>query len=351
VQPLLTPALIKLFKEKQIEFGTLKRVYCATPTCSQFLGPQSDGWFTQTFLCKRPGCTTRTCGRCKTKVEGAHTCAVDETDRAVMGLGAREGWARCPGCNRMIELNLGCNHMTCICKTQFCYVCKARWKTCTCPQWDEARLLTAAEQRVDFQRGLGVPERRQAAQNAPLPLPPRRAPALAAANRPQVHVAQPPAAAPHNDPRSDIVRPAPPAPRYETRPADIARRVNALSMRGAKRRASVPQGRAVPPLPAITVSLPANGTPDTAAPRRDVRPGAARSSSSTTNDEVSAERQRLIREAMDHLRENHECEHSVWRYRHGGGHCVTCNDHLPKYLLRCAGCNLLACRRCRQNRL
>ena len=37
----------------------------------------------------------------------------------------------------MIELNHGCFHMTCRCKTQFCYRCGAQWKTCSCPQWEE----------------------------------------------------------------------------------------------------------------------------------------------------------------------------------------------------------------------
>ncbi|OSX63329.1 hypothetical protein POSPLADRAFT_1080865, partial [Postia placenta MAD-698-R-SB12] len=55
-----------------------------------------------------------------------------DADRAVLALGETQGWARCPGCETMIELNHGCFHMTCRCKTEFCYVCQARWKTCTC---------------------------------------------------------------------------------------------------------------------------------------------------------------------------------------------------------------------------
>lgn len=49
----------------------------------------------------------------------------------------------------MVELNKGCYHMTCRCKTEFCYLCRARWKTCRCTQWDEGRLVAAAEQRID----------------------------------------------------------------------------------------------------------------------------------------------------------------------------------------------------------
>ncbi|KAF8715606.1 hypothetical protein RHS02_10003, partial [Rhizoctonia solani] len=37
---------------------------------------------------------------------------------------------------------------------EFCYLCARRWKECTCPQWDEDRLIAQAERRVV--RDLGV---------------------------------------------------------------------------------------------------------------------------------------------------------------------------------------------------
>ena len=43
-------------------------------------------------------------------------------------------------------------------------------------------------------------------------------------------------------------------------------------------------------------------------------------------------RQRLVREMMERLREDHECGHERWRYRDGGGICQTCGHHLPLYL-------------------
>jgi len=43
--------------------------------------------------------------------------------------------------------------MTCICKTEFCYLCGLRWKTCACPQWDEDRLIERAEVMVNDNRG------------------------------------------------------------------------------------------------------------------------------------------------------------------------------------------------------
>lgn len=36
----------------------------------------------------------------------------------------------------------------CRCGHQFCYVCGMKWKTCNCPQWEEARLQSEAGTRV-----------------------------------------------------------------------------------------------------------------------------------------------------------------------------------------------------------
>jgi hypothetical protein len=35
---------------------------------------------------------------------------------------------KCPKCNAPVEKLSGCNHMTCTCKTQFCYMCKAEFE-------------------------------------------------------------------------------------------------------------------------------------------------------------------------------------------------------------------------------
>jgi hypothetical protein len=150
VQPHLSPDLIDRFRERDKESGTLNRVYCSRLKCSRFLGARSKN---TTLACSVPGCQTRTCGWCKVDVTlptgGRHKCADNgDVDQQVLCLSQNRGWTRCPGCSQMIELTGGCYHIICRCKTQFCYLCTARWKTCAC-RWDEDQgLVRAAEARV-----------------------------------------------------------------------------------------------------------------------------------------------------------------------------------------------------------
>ena len=59
----------------------------------------------------------------------------------------------------MIELTVGCNHITCgSCNHEFCFSCLSPWdqrshqcSSGTCAIWDEDRLLAAGEARVEAQ--------------------------------------------------------------------------------------------------------------------------------------------------------------------------------------------------------
>ncbi|KAF9242087.1 hypothetical protein BU15DRAFT_87006 [Melanogaster broomeanus] len=64
--------------------------------------------------------------------------------------------------------------------------------------------------------------------------------------------------------------------------------------------------------------------------------------------EVYAQR---VHHRMEELRYNHECLDHSWMFRHGSGECEQCGDFLPVFLMRCANCQTLACRRCSVNRL
>lgn len=142
----MDPAALTLYQEKAREFTTPLRLYCYNKSCSKFLGARRDTAFL--FFCR--SCSKSTCARCTNAGHPPFTdCPDDAAAQEVLELGREQGWQRCPGCKTLVELNLGCNHMTCRCRKEFCYVCAATWKTCLCPQWDEVRLFAAAEERVE----------------------------------------------------------------------------------------------------------------------------------------------------------------------------------------------------------
>ncbi|KAH9944551.1 uncharacterized protein BXZ73DRAFT_39160 [Epithele typhae] len=150
VRQYLNRALATLLDKKAIEFGTANRVYCHRPACSAFLGAGTP--FPTRIHCL--SCWAETCTHCKAAAHDASQICSSATDEAVLALAGEAGWKRCPGCGHVVELTHGCNHMTCRCRYEFCYVCEARWKTCTCEQWDEQLLYNAAERRVERQQRL-----------------------------------------------------------------------------------------------------------------------------------------------------------------------------------------------------
>jgi hypothetical protein len=138
-------------RAKAAEFGTLSkdRLYCPRPTCSAFLGSTANR--TSDIAC--PRCRTAVCVRCKQAVHPERGCEDNTALEQVKTLALEQHWQTCPGCGQIIDLQQGCFHMTCRCRTEFCYVCAERWKNCACPQWEEQRLLNTAEQRVENEMG------------------------------------------------------------------------------------------------------------------------------------------------------------------------------------------------------
>ncbi|KAI6038336.1 hypothetical protein EDC04DRAFT_2570160, partial [Pisolithus marmoratus] len=335
VQPHLSRDLLRQFQEKSREFGTLNRVYCARQTCSRFLGPLTETMFgVKVYDCSAPDCGTRTCANCRGQYDGwMHTCRQDQGAEHVLNLGRTEGWVRCPGCSQLIELNMGCYHMTCRCRTEFCYVCSARWKTCRCPQWDERRLLAAAEQRVDAQLGGAVDTTTRRHQTQALHFGTVQSAAIptqhqshARSHVQAVQAAQPPQASTSTSATLSN-------PYSRTRPAVPPKPASLTSTTTSPQPSPV-----VPPKPA-TAGTNTRTTDTGSTPTSNV---------GTQNDTI---RQRMIREMAERLRVDHHCEHIKWKYRQGGGRCENCHNALPMYLFRCLGCEMLACNRCRRNRL
>ncbi|KAK8222284.1 hypothetical protein BKA81DRAFT_296906, partial [Phyllosticta paracitricarpa] len=61
----------------------------------------------------------------------------------LFSIAATNGWKRCYHCRRMVQLVLGCNHVSCLCGAEFCFHCGCRWRTCGCEYFHESTLLSS----------------------------------------------------------------------------------------------------------------------------------------------------------------------------------------------------------------
>lgn len=103
----LTSAIVKSYEHKKIEFETPDRTYCSNAPCSMFLGVESISHEKATCV----SCETVTCTLCKA---ASHTgdCPADTGLQQVLATAQENGWQRCTNCRRVIELDVGCNHIT-----------------------------------------------------------------------------------------------------------------------------------------------------------------------------------------------------------------------------------------------
>lgn len=141
ILPNLPLELRTLFQRKHAEFSTLpkNRLYCSVPTCSTFLGSSED-----LSKIKCPSCLVDTCPKCKELAHPEKRCEVNASYKALQELAKSRKWQTCPGCHVLVELIMGCYHVTCRCGTEFCYSCAARWKTCGPGCWTKDCSRSAA---------------------------------------------------------------------------------------------------------------------------------------------------------------------------------------------------------------
>ncbi|KAL8908883.1 MAG: hypothetical protein Q9171_005280 [Xanthocarpia ochracea] len=110
----LTPArlylsrdLVQRFQQKAVEFRSNDRTYCSRPTCSAFITSAD-------IAGERATCTTclqQTCTICKGNCHNGD-CPQDTATQQVLAAAQEQGWQRCYNCRRLVELDIGCNHMT-----------------------------------------------------------------------------------------------------------------------------------------------------------------------------------------------------------------------------------------------
>lgn len=92
---------------KLLEHSTVNKIYCGVRTCSTFIKPYE-------ILDNRGTCSAcgaETCAQCR---EVAHEGACEEgkEDEDLLELAKAEGWRECYRCHAMVELGIGCYHMT-----------------------------------------------------------------------------------------------------------------------------------------------------------------------------------------------------------------------------------------------
>ncbi|KAJ2901907.1 IBR domain-containing protein [Zalerion maritima] len=130
VKAILTKEEQQAFLKAVMQFNTPweSRIFCTNPTCGEFIPPRKhvDPKHPFEVMCRQ--CKRRVCVMCK---RNAHPIGQDCPDdwelETVLKMGEKSGWRRCYKCRNLVELSIGCTHMTCRCKAQFCYICGAIW--------------------------------------------------------------------------------------------------------------------------------------------------------------------------------------------------------------------------------
>ncbi|KAI0533348.1 hypothetical protein GGR58DRAFT_122424 [Xylaria digitata] len=134
------------YRERAIEWNcpVADRVYCSQQDCGLFIRPE--------YIIPGRGvarCTDGhyTCIICRNAQHEDEVCPQDLDMIRTNELAEAAGWKRCNSCQAFVEHSDGCQHMTCRCGAQFCYVCGARWRTCSCTATHLAIFKQQAESR------------------------------------------------------------------------------------------------------------------------------------------------------------------------------------------------------------
>lgn len=100
--------LIDKYERKELERQTSDRTYCSNAECATFILPRDvRGSQANCFQCGQI-----TCAGCKKASHEGECDRVDEGREETLRVAAANGWRACPRCGNMVELRMGCNHIT-----------------------------------------------------------------------------------------------------------------------------------------------------------------------------------------------------------------------------------------------
>lgn len=95
------------FEDANIEFSTMNRVYCSNTDCAMFIRPS----LIKGDKAECGHCGSITCAVCK-RASHIDDCPLDTALQETLALAQTQGWQRCFACRTLVELDIGCNHMT-----------------------------------------------------------------------------------------------------------------------------------------------------------------------------------------------------------------------------------------------
>lgn len=124
---LLPKSTIDLYKSKLEEKTAAHRAYCCKPECAMFLPARhhvSTDWYS---MARCRSCDTTTCVGCGEEWKDSHVCDPLKVERSLPPYTSALRIKQCPRCSRVIELSEACNHMTCACGHEFCFICLLGW--------------------------------------------------------------------------------------------------------------------------------------------------------------------------------------------------------------------------------
>ncbi|CAI9776429.1 unnamed protein product [Fraxinus pennsylvanica] len=142
---------------KEARVPVTERIYCPNSRCSTLMSKREALEFSEMKGKIGAGkcikCYQSFCVNCKVNwhenmscydYKSSHIYSCSE-DAALDSLAKKERWRQCKKCSNMIELAVGCFHITCRCGYEFCYTCGMEWKgktpTCTCPIWEHRYII------------------------------------------------------------------------------------------------------------------------------------------------------------------------------------------------------------------
>ncbi|KAK9417052.1 hypothetical protein SUNI508_09070 [Seiridium unicorne] len=116
-------------KSKEWSLPVSERIYCSARLCGLFVKPDQVNRGLSIARCDMGHWI---CTLCRGPQHENEVCPQDRDLQRTEDLAEEEGWKRCHQCHAFVEHREACQHMTCRCGAEFCYVCGLRWRTCGC---------------------------------------------------------------------------------------------------------------------------------------------------------------------------------------------------------------------------